>query len=324
MAGACEFIGGHIVDELARHDVEVVALIRPGASVERLAELGLTIVRAHHTDRDALRRAAAGATVVINAVGLTTTGHSKEEYEEANVTSTTNLLDASVDAGVEGFVHLSSTAMYGESLPSWPVAETWSFRPQAPLAQSLVMAERAARTYRRRIPLIVLRSALAFGPRDSGPVHQILLHFQDTRRPRLIDGGRQPVSLSYAPDLARAVWSTIDQLSETRDRIYHVKSIDSDWRSLAEETYSLLGRRARFVWVPYRLARAAQRSGTLGSWIVRAPDRVDGYLELVDRPHLIDDSRLRSTTGFAPLFGLRAALRQTLAYLGAERSGLRL
>lgn len=323
VAGVTGFLGGHIIDELARHDVEIVGLVRPGADASRLTGLDLSLVEADVTDPESLGPTLAGADFVINAVRLTTPGLSDTAYDDVNVGGATNLLDASLAAGVRGFIQLSSTAMYGDSLPHWPVDESWAFRPLSSLDQSRAMAERAARTYRRRIGLVVLRPSLAFGPRDHGPMRRLLLHFIDQPRLRLIGGGRAPVSLVYAPDLARAVWGVIDALEETEGRIFHLSSIDTDWRTLAEELYALLHRRPRFASLPYRLALAASRLGRRGEWLLRPPDGVQRYVTLTGRPRLIDDSRLRAATGFAPLYGLRSALRQTLEALAEERSDLR-
>lgn len=318
VTGATQFVGSHIVDEMVRHDVEVVALVAAHEDASRLADLDVEIVEADIRSIDSLRPALAEASFVVHAAHLETPGHSVEEYDTVNVGGTTNILDACLDADVDGVIYLSSTAMYGDSLPHWPVDESWAFRPTNAIEQSRAVAERAARTYRRRIPLIVLRPALLFGARDRGVVHQLLTHFRRTRRPRLIGGGRAPVSLTYAPDLARVVWSVLDELEESKDTIFHVKTIDTDWRTVLDELQGILHRYPGSSSVPYRLAVFVDKIGGEHHWLTGRPADLPRYVDLVGRPHLVDDSRLLATTGFSPLFGLRAALRQTIEWMDAH------
>ena len=257
-----------------------------------------------------------GATFAINAVQLTEPALSDEYYDSVNVGATTGLLDAAIEADLQGCIHLSSTLPYGDALAPWPVNESRAFHPSSSVAQSLAMAERAARTYRRRLPLVVLRVALPFGPRDRGPVARLLKHALRVSRLRLAGDGRTPVSLTYAPDLARAVWAALEQMEETQNGIFHTKSIDTNWRTIVRETGALRQREIRTLGVPYQVARMLMQCGAVGDWAVQPPEGVERYVELTGRPHLIDDSHLRAITGYAPLFGLRAALRQTLAWMG--------
>ena len=312
VTGASGFLGSHIVDELVRHDVEVVAFALDAGADARLQRDGVTAVAGDIRDPAQVTPLVQAVDFVVNAARLTRPGLRDEEYEAVNVGGVTNLLDAAREASqVKGLVQVSSTAVYGRSLPQWPVDESWSQHPRDGLERSLAMAERAARTYRRRTPLVVLRSARAFGARDRGPVMQFLLHHLLHSRAALVGGGRAPVSMAYGPDIGRAVWAVLVGIEQSQDRIFHVKSFDTDWRTLLEEGFQLLQRRAQPRPVPYRLALL---------WAEISDSRAE--IDLYGRPHLVDDSRLRATVGFTPLFGLRAALRQTFEWLREERAEL--
>ena len=296
-----------------------MAGVRPGSQPARLRKAGAEIVPVSITDAAAVRAAVQGADFVIHASALTTPDRTTAEYDEINVGGAAHLMDAAVAAGVQGVLYLSCTTLYGRSLPNWPVDEGWAFRPPTSLEESLARAERAVRTYRRQVPLAVVRAAPVFGPRDRGRMRQALLHLLDTPRAPLVGGGQAPVSLNYAPDFARAVWEIVAYFPDADDRIFHVKSLDTDWRTIVEEMDSLLHRRRRLWGVPLRVAQldARLRPGA------DAP-RTRRLLPFMARPHLVDDSRFRALSGFAPLFGLRAALRQTIESWADERPDLRL
>lgn len=312
VTGASGFLGSHIVDELVRHDVEVVAFALDASADARLQREGVTAVAGDVRDPEQVAPWVQAADFVVNAARLTASGLRDEEYEAVNVAGATNLLDAAREAAqVKGFVQVSSTVVYGRSLPQWPVDESWTLHPRDGLERSLALAERAARTYRRQTPLVVLRPARTFGARDWGLVMQFLLHHLRHPRAVLVGGGRAPVSMAYGPDIGRAVWAVLSGIEQSQDRIFHVKSFDTDWRTLLEEGFHLLQRRATPRPVPYRLALL---------WARMSDSRAE--IDLYGRPHLVDDSRIRTAEGFTPLFGLRAALRQTFEWLREERPDL--
>ena len=332
VAGADGFIGGHIVDELLRHEVEVLALVGPTATRQspqraRLEALDLELAQGDPADSDwvfsLLKRAGLTETnFVINAVQLDRPGLSPAQYEDVNVGAATGLLDACGRTGIEAFLQISSTAIYGDRLPSFPIAEGRTFRPLGPAEQSIAMTERAVRTYRRRVPVVVVRPAPTFGPRQRGSMKALFDHIADHDRPRLVAGGTAPVSLAYVTDLARAVWGLIDHAADVIDGKFHVKSFDTDWRSLVVESQRLLGRPGVVRAVPLRIASLSARIG-LREWLLHPPSGVPWYVERIGHPHLIDDNRLQAAIGFEPVFGLGAALLQTLEALTTDRPELR-
>ena len=332
VAGADGFIGGHIVDELLRHDVEVLALVGPattGDSPQRanLERLELEVAQGDPSDADwvlsLIKRPGLPETdFVINAVQLSVPGLRPEVYADVNVGAATGLLDACSQSGVEAFLQMSATVVYGDQLPPWPVTEGRAFRPDGPVAQSIAMAERAVRTYRRRVPVIVVRPAPTFGPRQRGSMAALFDYILDQHKPRLVAGGNVPVSLAYATDLARAVWGLIAHAADAIDGSFHVRSFDTDWRTLVMESQRLLGRPPLVRSVPLRAATLAGHLG-LSDWLLRPPAGVSRYVDRTGRPHLFDGVRLQAATGFEPVFGLGAALRQTLEALSADRPEIR-
>ena len=76
--------------------------------------------------------------------------------------------------------------------------------------------------------------------------------------------------------------------------------------------------------LPSSLARLLEQLNGPGRWLLRPPHLVQQPLALLGRPQRVDDSSLRSSVGFVPLFGLRAALRQTLEWLSHQRDDIHL
>ncbi len=294
LTGYDQPVGSAIASELQRHDLDLIML-------DIDAE-------------DGLQGVVAEATHVVHASSLTDRGHSGSAYTEANVHATTSLLDACRQQTLEQVVFVSTTETYGRRLPPWPVTESWVPRPIGPALQSRVAAERVARTYRRRVPLAILRPAPLISD-GGGTVMNVIRHFISRPRAALVAGGEAPVSILAAADLGRAVWAMLSQTEESVDQVFHVASAHTTWRELALEACQLRGVEARFWNAPYLFARGLDAM-RLSGWVLPEPEDVDAYTSVTGRPHLIDDSRARVTLGYAPLLGARAALAQALDVYG--------
>ena len=294
LTGYDQAVGAAVASELGRHDVELVPL-----DVESAADLESVV---------------AGVSHVVHASSLIDPGHSGSVYTEANVHSTTALLDACRQQALEQVVFVSTTETYGRRLPPWPVTESWVARPIGAALQSRVAAERVARTYRRRVPLSILRPAPLISG-GGGTVMRVIRHLISRPRAALVGGGDAPVSILAGADLGRAVWAMLSQTEEAVDQVFHVASAHTSWRELAVEACELRGIEARFWSAPYFLARGLDAL-RLSGWVLPEPEDVGSYTSLTGRPHLIDDSRARVTLGYAPLLGVRAALAQALEVYG--------
>ena len=296
LTGSEQALGGAVYRELVRQDVEIVPIEIgvDGAAVTLPAEV----------------------THVVHAASLTEPGHSASVYTAANVHATTTLLDACRQRDLEQVLLISTTETYGRRLPPWPVTESWIPRPLGPAQQSRVAAERVARTYRRRVPLSILRAAPVVVS-DGGALMDTIRHFISRPRGALVDGGRAPLSILAGADLGRAVWAMLNHTDEAVDQVFHVASAHTTWRELAGEACQLRGVEGRFWSAPYLFARGMDAL-RLSAWILPEPEGVDGYVDMTGRPHLIDDSRARVSLGYAPLLGLRGALAQALDVYGGS------
>lgn len=290
LTGYDQPVGSAIASELQRHDLDLIPL-----DIE---------------SEENLETVVAGITHVVHASSLTERGQPGSAYTEANVHATTALLDACRQHALAQVVFVSTTETYGRRLPPWPVTESWVPRPIGPALQSRVAAERVARTYRRRVPLSILRPAPLISD-GGGTVMNVIRHFISRPRAALVAGGEAPVSILAAADLGRAVWAMLSQTEESVDQVFHVASAHTTWRELALEACQLRGVEARFWNAPYFFARGLDAL-RLAGWVLPEPDDVDAYTSITGRPHLIDDSRARVTLGYAPLLGARAALAQAL------------
>ncbi len=309
LTGAAGAPGRHLLDEFMRQAADV-AVLRAVDIGEPAVEVAADVREVPAGDVRAIARAIGGADYVVHAHALTEHGLPRDEYEAANVEYATSLLDACIEAKPAGVVHVGSTEAYGPGLPPWPVNESWAPHPQGPMQQSIATAEQAARTYRRRIRLAILRGAPLLSP-HGGTLRRLARHFAARPKAGLVGGGRAPLSLVAGADLARAAWRMIEHFDAAADQIFHAASAHASWREFAEQTCRIRDVKPQFWNAPLAAAKALDAAGA-ADWLLPAPEGFEGYVGLTGNPHLIDDSKARVNIDYSPVLGLRAALIQAI------------
>lgn len=169
ITGATGFIGGRLVEKLSvEHGVTVRALVHDFHHSAWLSRIPVEMVYGELTDREALRRATSGCSVVFHcAVG------SSPFYQEAysvNVEGTRNLMEVARESGVERMVHISSIAVHKCPLNGGIITEDSEFTDQSAdaYARTKLEGEQLALQLSRESALstVVIRPTIVYGPRS--------------------------------------------------------------------------------------------------------------------------------------------------------------
>ncbi|HEX4896733.1 MAG TPA: NAD-dependent epimerase/dehydratase family protein, partial [Candidatus Limnocylindrales bacterium] len=118
ITGGAGFIGGRVVAALLERGDEVVALVRDPRRVAHLAELGAELVESDLSDVADLARNLEAADALVHAAGSYRVGIRKSEHGamwDANVGTTTRVLDAAEAAGTPRIVYVSTVGVYGNT-----------------------------------------------------------------------------------------------------------------------------------------------------------------------------------------------------------------
>ncbi len=140
VTGATGFIGGHLAQRLVEEGYQVRCLARDTSDTSLLERLDVEIAPGDLTSGSSLARAAKGCRYVFHCGALVSDWATTKEIERVNVEGTRNVLEASLDASVQRFVHFSTTDVYG--YPGGPsVEETYA----TTRFRQLVRADQAGR-----------------------------------------------------------------------------------------------------------------------------------------------------------------------------------
>ncbi len=196
VTGGTGFVGGAVVRRLLEAGHEVRALVRPGTDTRQLDGLDVERIPGDLGDRAALRRGMEGADRVFHVAALYSYwGHSWEDFAQANIEGTRNVLLAADEAGVGRIVHTSSIATLGFTPDGSPGdEETPSSLADmiGPYKRSKFLAEEVARTFAAQgLPVVIVNPGAPVGVGDHKPTRtgKLIVDFLNGRMPAYVETG---------------------------------------------------------------------------------------------------------------------------------------
>lgn len=179
VTGAGGFIGSHLVEDLCRRGACVRAFVRYNArgsqgwleDIPADMRREIDVFAGDVSEYTSLRQAMAGVEVVFHLaalIGIPYSYSSPAAYVRTNIEGTLNALQAARDAGVEKFVHTSTSEVYGTARYV-PIDEGHPLQAQSPYSASKIAADALALSFHRSfgLPVATVRPFNTYGPRQS-------------------------------------------------------------------------------------------------------------------------------------------------------------
>jgi nucleoside-diphosphate-sugar epimerase len=169
---------------------------------DRPAEVAF--IRGDIRDREAVRSACAGRSLIFNAVAQVPVAKDAELFQTVNVEGTRILLEAAKESGVRKLVHLSSSAVYGVP-ESNPVVEETPPLPKEDYGRAKLEGERLCEEYARSgLDVTVIRPRTILGHGRLG-IFQILFEWvREGANIPVLGAGDNLYQFVHADDLADA------------------------------------------------------------------------------------------------------------------------
>jgi nucleoside-diphosphate-sugar epimerase len=166
ITGAAGPLGRALSRRLLQNGYRVRILVRDPQKVTRLAEHGAQVVQGDLTDADSLKAAVQGSHFVFHLAGISDPQASKSQIEQANVTGTRHLAEAALREGLDRFIYVSCTQVYGFPRHG-NIDEYKPLKPcENPYINSKVQAELLLREMASRsgFPLVIAQLSMVYGP----------------------------------------------------------------------------------------------------------------------------------------------------------------
>ncbi len=302
VTGAAGFIGSHLADRLAE-DNDVICVDDYSIGLrENQAEIesrpNVRLVEADITDRRRMLELIEGVEVVYHLAisDLRTSIANPWLNHDVNAGGSLNLLLAARDRGVERFVYVSSSEVYGSAV-SVPMSEAHPLNPITVYGASKLAGELYAlachRTY--GLPVIVIRPFNTYGPREpyagarAEVIPRFILQLLRGRPPVIYGDGRQTRDFTFTEDTVAGMVAAgaCDELVGEVVNIAYGR--EASIREIAERLAELVGNPAL------------------------EPVFEDPRPGDVDR-HFADTSKARRLLGFEPKVELATGLARTFEW----------
>lgn len=223
VTGAAGFVGSHLSEALVRDGHEVVGIDSFVPYYDRsLKERNLahwldasprfSLAEVDLRDGD-LTRVLAGVDGVVHTAampGLTRSWSEFRLYQDCNLLGTQRLLEAARSAGVNRFVHISTSSVYGLDATG---DEQTPVLPVSPYGVTKLAAEQLALAFHRTydLPVTVLRLFSVYGPRQRPDMAYNIFTDAVTRgEPVVVHGdGLQSRSNTYVDDAVAAIMAAL-------------------------------------------------------------------------------------------------------------------
>lgn len=248
-------------------------------------------------DAGVCRRAVEGVRAVVHAAAVQF--HSPgcprfriEPFFRRNVTMTRRLLDASVEAGVERFVFVSSDMVYGPPR-ELPLSEGAPTRPVGPYGRSKVASEGHCRAAHGAIPEVtILRPCVIIGPGRLGLLRTLFDRVRAHRSIPLLGDGSNRHHLVAVEDVAEACRLALDR---DGGGTFNVGSQNpATVRDLLSDLCRRAGSRSRLLPLPAGPARL----GLSLLWSVRLSPLNPEQFRIAPLDYVLDTSTARADLGF--------------------------
>lgn len=316
VTGATGFLGRHLVPALQQAGYPVKALVRSTSQADFLARLNVEAVTGDLQDRDSLIAAMKGCKYVIHGAGLFRLWGEQGSFEQVNVQGTAHMLEASLRANIERFVHVSTVAVIG--VPNGGVIdEKYPCQPDDHYQRSKYDAENMVRMFAvsTRFPAIIVRPGAYYGP--YGHYAWNRLFFEDPLRGLRIQvhNGRRYTFPVFVPDVAQGVIAALE-----RGRVGDIYNLSGDPLTHAEANGVISRLAGMSAW------RANCPAGLM-LWLARQMNRLaqetrrEPYYPLSLAKYVFYDwkvvsDKARTELGFTPT-PFEEGARQTLAWYKA-------
>jgi nucleoside-diphosphate-sugar epimerase len=254
-----------VVHRLADRGEDVVALVRDPARAGRIAESGATIVGDDLSSVPRLTELFHDADAVIHAAGSYRVGITKAERGpmwDANVGTTTRVLDAAEAAGTARIVYVSTVNVFGNTRGQ-VVSETYrrdlgdgflSWYDETKYGAHEVAEQRIA----ARVPVVVVLPSQVYGPGDNTSIGALLrMANQGQLRYRAVDD--VGLGFVHVDDLAAGILAALDRGKVGRS--YVLSGPTTRLRDAVGLAAGLAGRKPPAFRVPTGLIRVLSRLG---------------------------------------------------------------
>jgi len=237
ISGGSGFLGINLVRYLVSKGIQDI-IVLDIADFDSAEKEKISFVKGDIRDKAVIAQVTMGVDLVIHAAAALPLYKKKEIYS-TNVEGTKNLLEGAFRNGVDRFIHISSTAVYG--IPEHhPLYETDKLSGVGDYGKSKIMAEALCENYRKKgMCVSILRPKSFIGPERLGVFSLLYEWAKDGRGFPVIGNGSNRYQLLDVEDLCEAIFLCATKNKRLAGDIFNIGAgefgtIREDWQAVLD------------------------------------------------------------------------------------------
>ncbi len=321
IAGVSGFLGSHIAEKLASHNLHtVIGLVRASSKKDNITSKNIEFRTVDYSPQSSLKDQLDDIDIIINCIAmLGDYDHIPKSQHYAVDTGTLETLLTNVNKQtLQQFIHISTTGIYGGKSTDNPVKEDAPFGKNVSKYEwGKIEAEKVVRKYRieHNLPITVARPGPVFGPRMIYGWPNLVKRLKSGTF-RMIGKGDSCFHVTYVDDIVNGIIQMIGN-EKTFDEDFNVcgNEIPTIKKYFSQISSELNGPIIKSI--PYlpiltlsHILQLVPKALKPGDISLLSPGRVRFFGE----HRIFDNSKLKSFTGFQPKIKLEDGIKQTISW----------
>lgn len=272
VTGATGCLGRHLASRLLRDGWEVHATGRNFTVGAALKDMGIIFHKADLSDTNIIKSLCAHKDIIFHCGALSSPWGKYENFHQANVVGTHNIVEGCLEHNVRRLVHVSTPSIYFDFTEKHQISETDKL-PEKPVnhyVASKIKAEQIVDTAfkKNNLPVVTIRPRAIFGPYDKVIMPRILRAGRNGKVPH-IEGGKALIDVTYVDNVVESLLLCGSASNRVLGKKYNITNGEPiRLKDLLERSFAALN----FPFQPKHITyKTAYRAATLMEIIASLP-----------------------------------------------------
>jgi nucleoside-diphosphate-sugar epimerase len=316
VTGGTGFVGSHLVEALLAEGYEVRCLVRN--KLGWLEGLPITPVQGDLFDKAAIDQALEGVSYVFHVGGLTRS-RQWQDFEDANVTATLRLLEATERhrERIEKIVVVSSQAAAGAS--DFPLTEDKPMKPVSMYGKSKALMEEKVHPFMDRLPISIVRPPSVYGAREAD-IFAFIKTANQGFCPIVGDGVHPQLNIVYVHDLVRGMIQVAHAARAIGETYFLGSATDASWHEIRDAVCSALNKKVLTIHLPVSLVKPlGALVETTSGWFGQYPPLNREKAAEAQYSWRISIAKAQQQIGYNPTTDLQTGMKETVNWYKMQR-----